>query len=243
MTTATKPICEAGALPDPTGEYLMMVFPKSLSGGKKGWMEWQAYYVNVKITRISDPNCQIEYNLSTQIVPYTQNGNDPNSGKLQFSLSINSNTCSYDIDVYQLSGRGLILQGTVTIGSQTLEVRLLKTPIPFPAGSYDVTSVNNSSLTGTLSLDALGLSSTFQQTGKDLQFIQPTWNDKGKPNLSMLVFSANIVVGGVSEKTSFDALYDPKWSGGAFSQKFHGTAAQGPKADDSDWSAAGQPNK
>jgi hypothetical protein len=242
MTTAAKPMYGAGTLPDPTGDYLMMVFPKSLSGGKKGWMEWQEYYVNVQII-LSGTNCLIEYGQSNQTVPYTQNGNDPNSGNLQFSLTINSISCSYNIDVYELSGRGLILQGTVAIGSQTLEVRLLKTPIPFPAGSYDVTSVNNSSLTGTLSLDALGLSSTFQQTGEALQFIQPAWNDKGKPNQSMLVFSANIVVMGVTEPTNFSALYDPKWSGSNFSRKFHGTAAVGPTADDADWSATGSPDK
>jgi len=239
MTTAAKPICDAATLPDPTGDYLTMVFPHSVGGGKNqpGWMEWQAYYVNLQIT-LSGTNCQIVCGQSSTTVPYTQNGNDPNSGNLQFSFSVNSNNCSYNIDVYQPSGRGLVLQGTVTIalsgGPKTLEARMLKLPVSLPSGTYDVTSVTNSALTGRL---ILGVSSTFQQTGENAQPITPAWNGTGAPNRSMLAFSADIVVNGVTEPTDFNALYAPKWSGSAFSQKFHGTASQGPTADDSDWSA------
>jgi hypothetical protein len=206
-------------------------------------MEWQAYFVNVKIT-LSGTNCLIECGQLGTTVPYTQNGNDPNSGNLQFSFTVNQHNCSFNIDVYQPSPLSLILQGTVIItlpnGPKTLEVRMLKLPISLPTGTYDVTSVNNSALTGTL---ILGTRSTFQQTGQQVQDIGHTWNHKGAPKQSMLAFSANVVVNGVTEPNNFNALYDPKWSGGAFSQKFHGTATQGPAADDADWSASGTPNK
>jgi hypothetical protein len=215
-------------LPDPTGNYLSMVFPQHpRSGGNPGnWMQWQQYFVAIGFT-LTGTNCQIVYGQLTTSVPYTQNGNDPHSGNLQFSLTINFCECDFNVNVYDPPGPGFIVEGTVVIhlagGPSTFEARLLKLPIAVPTGSYSVTSSANTAISGVLTLNAGP--STFQQVGQSAQTITPVWNQAGTPQQPMLSFSANIFSGALSVPYTFNALFDPGWSSGRYSRHFHGIAS------------------
>jgi hypothetical protein len=227
-------------LPDPTGSYLTMVFPQHPRNASNppNWMAWQQYFVAIQIT-LSGTDCDVVYGVQAASVPYTQNGNDPHSGNLQFTLTINSCECDFNVNVYDPPGPGFIVEGTVIIhlasGPYTFETRLLKLPIGLPAGSYTVSSSSNSAISGALTLGAT--SSTFQQTGEPSQTITPVWNGTGTPQRPMLSFSATIVSGGGSIVYNFIALFDPQWSSGRYTAHFHGVASSTDDGGDSDLTA------
>src|SRR5215471_12809454 len=100
MSTATRPSATA-TLPNPNGAYLTMVFPQHpmQASDPPNWMEWQQYFVTIQIT-LSGTVCDVVYGQQGASVQYTQNGNNPRSGNLQFTFTINQNQCAFNINFF-----------------------------------------------------------------------------------------------------------------------------------------------
>jgi len=246
MSSPSKHIYGDVSLPDPTGSYQLIVFSQNPRRGPNppNWLEWKDYFAQMSLA-LAGTNCTVICNAQTVSTPYAQ-GSSPSVGVLQqFSVTLNSVNCAFSLSVYNPPGPGLRIQGSVTIalaaGPQTLEVRLLRTPIAVPAGSFAVSSDTNAALAGTLTITS-ATAGAYQQTGQSSQPVTLTWNSNGTPNQPTLAFGASVVpaAGPPAVPYTFSALFDPNWDGTKLLRKFHGTAtALGPGAGGggTDWTA------
>jgi hypothetical protein len=191
MTTAAKPTATT-SLPDPSGSYITMVFPEHTTR-ENNFLTYQGYFANIQITPSGSAYNIICGTQTLNNVSYTAYGDNPNVGLLEFSLTLNGSLCTFVIQVFNPPGRGLFLQGTVSMPVNDVETpfesRWLTTSIPAPAGTYTVTAVNTA-LNGTLVIvkgpSTNQLTGTYQLQGQtNITTIDPAplWNAPGTPYL------------------------------------------------------------